>query len=76
MKGLVLFLIEGLIDAPDAARVREVGGERGQVVEVSVAPGDRGRLIGKEGRTIRAIRSLVSAAASRDGRRVMVEVLD
>ena len=76
MQSLVLFLIEGLVDAPETARVREVKGERGEVVEISIAPTDRGRLIGKEGRTIRAIRSLVSAAASRDGRRVMVEVLD
>ena len=76
MRDLVLFLIEGLVDAPETARVRETGREGGQVFEVTVAPEDRGRLIGKEGRTIRAIRSLVSAAASRDGRRVMVEVLD
>jgi len=76
MRDVVRFLIEGLVDAPDAVRIREAGGERGQVFEITVAPEDRGRLIGKEGRTIRAIRSLVSAAASRDGRRVMVEVLD
>jgi predicted RNA-binding protein YlqC (UPF0109 family) len=76
MNDLVAYLVEALVDAPGAVRVREAGGERGQVVEISVAPADRGRLIGKEGRTIRAIRSLVSAAASRDGRRAMVEILD
>jgi uncharacterized protein len=76
MKNLVTYLVEGLVDEPSAVRVSEGGGERGWVLEVRVAAGDRGRLIGKEGRTIRAIRSLVTATASRDGRRVMVEVLD
>jgi len=46
------------------------------VVEVEVASSDRGKLIGKEGRTIRAVRALVNACASRTGRRVVVEVLD
>ena len=76
MKDLVTYLVESLVDDPAAVRVREATGERGGVVEIQVAPADRGRLIGKEGRTIRAIRALVAAAGSRDNRRVAVEILD
>ena len=76
MKDLVTYLVESLVDDPGAVRVREAAEERGGVVEIQVAPADRGRLIGKEGRTIRSIRALVLAAGSRDGRRVAVEILD
>ncbi|HET9234538.1 MAG TPA: KH domain-containing protein, partial [Candidatus Eisenbacteria bacterium] len=76
VKDLVTYLVKSLVDDPGAVRVREAAGERGGVVEIQVSPADRGRLIGKEGRTIRAIRALVTAAGSRDGRRVGVEILD
>ena len=51
-------------------------GDKAVVYEVRVAPEDRGKLIGKQGRTIRSVRSLIGAAASRRGKRVAVEVLD
>lgn len=76
MKDLVTYLVTNLVDDPDKVRVREVAGEKAQVFEVEVASSDRGKLIGKEGRTIRSVRALVAAAASRGGRRVVVEVLD
>ena len=76
MKDLITYLVEALVDDPRSVRVTEASGQRGGVVEIQVAPADRGRLIGKEGRTIRAIRALVAAAGSRDGRRVAVEILD
>ena len=76
MKDLVTYLVTNLVDDPDKVRVREVSGEKAEVFEIEVAVADRGKLIGKEGRTIRAVRTLVAAAASRGGRRVVVEVLD
>ena len=76
MKDLVTYLVKGLVDEPGQVHVREVVGEKAMVVEVEVASSDRGKLIGKEGRTIRAVRALVNACASRTGRRVVVEVLD
>jgi predicted RNA-binding protein YlqC (UPF0109 family) len=76
MKELITFIVRNLVEAPDRVEVREVAGDRAQVYEVSVDPADQGKLIGKNGRTIRSVRSLVNAAASRQGKRVMVEVID
>jgi predicted RNA-binding protein YlqC (UPF0109 family) len=76
MKDLVRFLAEGLVDDPDRVEIREVAGDKSSVIEVRVAPDDRGKLIGKDGRTVRAVRVLVNAAASRTRKRFTVEVLD
>ena len=66
-----------LIDNPDAMEITEVEGERGAVVlEIAVDPEDMGKLIGKRGRIIRALRTLARAAGQRDGQSVMVEVVD
>jgi predicted RNA-binding protein YlqC (UPF0109 family) len=76
MKDLVRFVAENLVERPERVSVREVTGDKSSVIEIEVAPEDRGKLIGKEGRTIRSLRTLVQAAASRSERRVSVEVLD
>lgn len=76
MRDLITYIVENLVDDPESVRVREVAGAKAQVYEVAVAGSDRGKLIGKQGRTIRSVRSLVSAAASRAGKRAMLEVLD
>lgn len=66
-----------LVDNPDELSVTEAEGERGGLVlEVSVNPEDMGKLIGKRGRIIRAIRTLARAAGQREGQNVMVEVVD
>ena len=65
MKSLVEFLVKSLVARPDAVSVVEKSAVAGQVFEVSVAPEDLGRVIGKQGRTIKAIRSVVTAAASK-----------
>ena len=76
MQDLVTFIIKSLVANPDQVRIRKVAGDKTQAYEVQVSNRDRGVLIGKQGRTIRSVRSLISAAASQSGKRVTVEVLD
>lgn len=76
MKDLVGFLVKGIVADPDAVRIREVTGDKALVYEVRVDSRDRGVLIGKQGRTIRSVRSLVTAAAAQAGKRATVEILD
>lgn len=67
-------LVKGIVDNPDDVRVVEQNTARGEVLEVHVNPEDLGRVIGRSGRTAKALRTLVSALA--DGRRVRVDVVD
>ena len=76
MKELIAYIVRNLVEKPDAVDVREVAGDKAQVYEVRVDAADLGKVIGKQGRTIRSVRTLVSAAASRDGKRTTVEVVD
>ncbi len=77
MKELVEYIAKSLVDNPDDVVVREVTGQSGSIViELRVAGPDMGRVIGKRGSVINAIRSLVEVAAARDGRRVSLEVVE
>jgi predicted RNA-binding protein YlqC (UPF0109 family) len=67
-------LVKGIVDNPDDVRVVEQNTARGEVLEVHVNPEDLGRVIGRSGRTAKALRTLVTALA--DGRRVRVDVVD
>lgn len=67
-------LVRGIVDHPDEVRVVSSSSPRGDLLEVRVHPDDRGRVIGRGGRTARALRTLISALA--DGRRVRVDVAD
>jgi hypothetical protein len=69
-------VIRALVDRPQAVRVTESAHRDGAVIEVSVAGEDLGRVIGRQGRTATAIRTLVMAAAERDGAHVSVEFRD
>ena len=76
-RALVEYLGPWLLDEPDEMEINETEGDRGAVVlEISVAPEDMGKIIGKRGRIIRSIRALARAAGQRDDRSVMVEVVD
>jgi predicted RNA-binding protein YlqC (UPF0109 family) len=76
-RALVEYLGPWLLDEPDEMEINEAEGDRGAVVlEISVAPDDMGKIIGKRGRIIRSIRALARAAGQRDDRSVMVEVVD
>jgi len=67
-------VVKGIVDHPDDVRIAESTSSRGEVLEVHVHPEDRGRVIGRGGRTAKALRTLISALA--DGRRVRVDVAD
>jgi hypothetical protein len=76
MKPLIEFITKALVDRPDEVVVREVVGEKTTVYELRVGEGDLGKVIGKHGRTIRAIRTLLSAAATKLGKRAVLEILE
>jgi predicted RNA-binding protein YlqC (UPF0109 family) len=74
---LVEFLARALVDDPDAVSVESFEEDDGTVVyEVTVAEDDVGKVIGRSGRTVNALRAVVRAASVRDGRRVLVDIVD
>ena len=75
MRDMVEFIAKALVDHPEAVHVRQVEGERAIVIEVKVAPDDIGKIIGKQGRIVNALRTVVKAATVRTGKRVTVEIL-
>jgi len=74
MKGLLEVIAKSLVDHPDEVVVTEQETEKGLVLELKVAPSDMGKVIGKQGCIARAIRSVIKAAASRDDKKVIVEI--
>jgi predicted RNA-binding protein YlqC (UPF0109 family) len=76
MKELVEFLCRELVDDPDEVRVTETHDDRGPKLRVTVAPGDMGKVIGRGGRTAKAIRTVVRAAATRQGTSAYVDFAD
>lgn len=75
MKELLEVLARALVDDPGRVEVNQVEGEKSVILELKVAPEDMGKIIGKQGRIAKAIRTVVKAAAARDGRRVVVEII-
>ncbi|EHI98468.1 MULTISPECIES: KH domain-containing protein [unclassified Clostridium] len=75
MKELVEFMAKSLVDNPDAVTVNEVDGEQSIILELKVAPEDMGKIIGKQGRIAKAIRTVVKAAAVKQNKRVIVEII-
>ena len=75
MKELVEVIIKALVDNPDVVTVTERQDGRTTVLEVRVADGDMGKVIGKQGRIAKAIRSVVKAASTKDNKRVDVEII-
>lgn len=73
---VVLVVARALTDRPDAVTVTEAEHRGTTVVELFVAPADLGKVIGKQGRTAAALRTLVAAAAEREGRKAMLEIRD
>jgi len=76
LKGLVETVARALADEPDAVQVRETERRGMTVFELSLAPGDLGRVIGRQGRTAAALRTLLSAAGEADGKRITLDIRD
>ena len=76
MRELVEEIAKALVDQPELVTVREVAGEQVTVLELRVAPSDLGKVIGKQGRTARSIRTLLGAAGMKLNRRFTLEILE
>ncbi|MBE5907340.1 MAG: KH domain-containing protein [Lachnospiraceae bacterium] len=76
MKELIEVIAKALVDNPDEVVVTEKETDRAIVVELKVAPTDMGKVIGKQGRIAKSIRSVVKAAASKEDKKVIVDILD
>jgi uncharacterized protein len=76
MKQLIEDIAKALVDIPDEVSVSEVAGEQVTVLELKVAPGDLGKVIGKQGRTARSIRTILGAAGMKLNRRFTLEILE
>lgn len=76
MKDLVEYIVKGLVDNPDEVTVTEMDGERTSVIELGAPPEDLGKIIGKQGRTIRAIRTVMAASSAKKGKRAVLDILE
>ena len=76
MKELLEFLARSLVDHPEQVRVEEIESDNGVVLRLSVAKEDVGKVIGKQGRIARALRTVVKASAVKDGKQASVEIVD
>ncbi len=76
MKELLLYMAKNLVDDPDAVTVTEIDTEDGKVLELRVAEGDMGKVIGRQGRIAKEIRTIIKTVALRTGERVSVEIMD
>jgi predicted RNA-binding protein YlqC (UPF0109 family) len=75
LEELVEYLAKGLVDKPDEVRVERVEREDGVMLELHVAPDDVGKVIGRQGRVARALRTLVRASAARSNERALLEIV-
>lgn len=77
MKELIEFIAKALVDSPEAIVVSQEDGADGAIlVKLAAAPGDMGRIIGKQGRTAKAMRTLLNAKATRENRRAVLQILE
>jgi predicted RNA-binding protein YlqC (UPF0109 family) len=76
MRQLIEDIAKELVDVPEEVHVKEVPGDQGTVLELRVDPSDIGKVIGKQGRTARSIRTILSAASMKHNRRYTLEILE
>jgi len=76
MKEFIEFIAKHLVDNPEAVNVNEVEGEKTTVYELRVGDGELGKVIGRKGRTAKSIRTLLSAASAKRGKRAVLEILE
>jgi len=76
MKELIKYIAQGLVDHPDEVEVSEIDGNQTSVIELKVAKEDLGKVIGKQGRTARAMRTILSAASAKIKKRTVLEIIE
>ncbi|HHD12129.1 MAG TPA: KH domain-containing protein [Deltaproteobacteria bacterium] len=76
MKELIEYIAKALVDHPDQVRVSEIEGEKTSVIELAVAKEDLGKVIGKQGRTAKAIRTILTAASTKLNKRSVLEIVE
>jgi len=76
MKDLIKFMAQALVDHPEQVEVSEVTGEQASVIELRVAKEDLGKVIGKQGRTAKAMRTILSAASTKIRKRTVLEIIE
>lgn len=76
MKELIRYIAQALVDNPDQVSVNEIVGEQTSVIELKVAKEDLGKVIGKQGRTARAMRTILSAASTKIRKRSVLEIIE
>lgn len=75
-KDLVEYIVKSLVDIPDEVSINVIEGEKSTILELKVASDDVGKVIGKQGRIAKAIRTILSASATKGGKRAVLEILD
>ena len=76
LETLIVYIAKQLVDEPDAVRIEVVEGDRAVIYELTVAPDDLGKVIGKDGRTARAIRTLLSATSAKLKKRAVLDIVE
>jgi predicted RNA-binding protein YlqC (UPF0109 family) len=76
MKEMIELIAQALVDQPEMVSVREVGGMHSSILELTVAKADIGKVIGKQGRTVGALRTLLSAVSAKAKKRAVLEVIE
>lgn len=76
MKELIEYIAKALVDNPEKVKVTEIEGEKTSVIELAVAKEDLGKIIGKQGRTARALRTILTAASTKLKKRSVLEILE
>jgi uncharacterized protein len=76
MKDLIAYVVRFLVDNPEEVDVKEIEGEQTRVIELKVAKADMGKVIGKQGRTARALRTILAAASAKLNKRTVLEILE
>jgi len=76
MKEFIEYIVKRLVDRPEEVQVTEISGDRTVVYELRVGDGDLGKVIGKRGQTAKSIRTLLTAAAAKKGKRAVLEILE
>lgn len=76
MRDLIEYIAKNLVEKPEAVTVNEVAGEKSTIIELSVDREDIGRVIGKKGRTARALRTILNAAAMKQNKRASLEIIE